>query len=110
MVILVSFFLLAGAFFALVAAIGIIRMPDLYCQLHAATKAGAFGACLILIALGLAAPTPRTWLQGAMIIGFFYLTAPLAALMVGKLGLLQGIKLWKPKEAKARKPSTKENS
>ena len=31
--------LLAGAFFALVAAIGIARLPDLYTRMHAASKA-----------------------------------------------------------------------
>ena len=33
-------FVLVGAVFGLLAAIGIVRLPDLYTRLHAASKAG----------------------------------------------------------------------
>ena len=36
--ILVSIFLLIGAFFMLVGGIGMIRLPDLFMRLHAPTK------------------------------------------------------------------------
>ena len=42
--IVVAILIVLGAFFAFVAALGIVRMPDLYTRMHAATKAGAFGA------------------------------------------------------------------
>jgi monovalent cation/proton antiporter MnhG/PhaG subunit len=42
---------LAGAFFMLVAAIGVLRMPDLLMRMHAATKAGTLGAGLLLVAV-----------------------------------------------------------
>ena len=79
-------FLIAGALFALVAAIGVVRMPDLFCRMHAATKAGAFGVALILIGLCLTLPSLRVILQSLLIIAFFYLTAPVAAHMIGRIG------------------------
>ena len=94
--IIASILLLTGALFALVAAIGIVRMPDIYCRMHAATKAGAFGVSLILLALCVALPTLRVCIQSILIIGFFYLTAPVAAHLIGRVGIVQKLPLWKP--------------
>ncbi|CDZ99150.1 Na(+)/H(+) antiporter subunit G [Jeotgalicoccus saudimassiliensis] len=46
---LITFFLIAGAFFTVVAAVGIIRLPDTYTRLHAASKSSTFGVGLTLI-------------------------------------------------------------
>jgi multicomponent Na+:H+ antiporter subunit G len=43
-----SALLLLGALFSLIAAIGVLRLPDLYTRMHAASKAGAVGGGLIL--------------------------------------------------------------
>lgn len=91
-----SILLIFGATFALVAAIGIVRMPDIYCRMHAATKAGAFGVSLILLALCVAVPTLRVIIQSILIIAFFYLTAPIAAHLIGRVGINQKLPFWKP--------------
>ena len=95
-VIIASTLLLVGALFALIAAIGIVRMPDIYCRMHAATKAGAFGVSLILLALCVALPTLRVCIQSILIIAFFYLTAPVAAHLIGRIGIVRKLPLWKP--------------
>ena len=51
-----------GAGFSLIAAIGVLRLPDLYTRLHAASKAGAIGAGLIFLAVAVAS------LDGAVIL------------------------------------------
>lgn len=96
MIIIASTLLLSGSLFALIAAIGIVRMPDIYCRMHAATKAGAFGVSLILLALCVALPTIRVFIQSILIIGFFYLTAPVAAHMIGRVGMTRKLPFWKP--------------
>ncbi len=95
-VIIASILLLVGALFGLIAAIGIVRMPDIYCRMHAATKAGAFGVSLILLALCVALPTLRVCIQSILIIAFFYLTAPVAAHLIGRIGIVRKLPLWKP--------------
>ncbi len=45
--------LLIGASFSPIAGIGLIRLPDVYLRMHAATKAGTLGAGLVLVALAL---------------------------------------------------------
>lgn len=96
MMIIASTLLLLGSLFALIAAIGVVRMPDIYCRMHAATKAGAFGVSLILLALCVALPTLRVFVQSLLIVGFFYLTAPVAAHLIGRVGIKRKLPLWKP--------------
>lgn len=93
--ILASALLLSGAAFALIASIGVVRMPDLYCRTHAATKAGAFGVSLLLLGLITALPTLPVIIQSLMIIGFFYLTAPVAAHMIGRVALQRKVNWWR---------------
>jgi multicomponent Na+:H+ antiporter subunit G len=77
--IIISTLMLAGAFFILVAAIGIVRFKDLYSRLHASTKAPSFGIFLIVLGVSLFFNMPIVYLKGFFIIVFVYLTAPLAA-------------------------------
>ncbi len=94
MTLLATILILMGAFFSLIAALGVVRMPDLYCRMHAATKAGAFGLTLILIALCILAPDLRVIIQSVLIIIFFYLTAPIAGQMIGRAASLRNIPTW----------------
>ncbi len=94
MIVLASILILLGALFSLIAALGVVRMPDLYCRMHAATKAGAFGLSLILIALCVLVPEPRVIIQSMLIIGFFYLTTPIAGQMIGRAAITRGIPFW----------------
>jgi len=95
MTILASILILAGALFSLIAALGIVRMPDLYCRMHAATKAGAFGLSLILIGICFLVPEPRVIIQSLLIVAFFYLTTPIAGQMIGRAAIIRGIPFWK---------------
>lgn len=99
MTIITSMFLLVGAAFAFIAALGVVRMPDLYCRTHAATKAGAFGLSLMLIGIVITMPELRVIIQALMIIGFFYLTAPVAAHMVGRVALQRKVNWWRRADA-----------
>lgn len=100
MIILISTFLLVGCLFALLAAIGVVRMPDIYCRMHSATKAGAFGSALILIAVMIAHPSPRVLIECLAILFFFYLTAPIAAHLVGRVCYRSKLPIWKPGKKK----------
>ncbi len=42
--------LLVGASFMLLAAVGLLRLPDLLTRMHATTKAAALGVILIMLA------------------------------------------------------------
>lgn len=85
----------AGLFFMLVAAIGVLRMPDLFTRMHAATKASTLGISGILLAALVyfqAAGTVTT--RVVLIILFFFLTAPVGAHALGRAAYLCGVQLW----------------
>ncbi|MFN3661980.1 monovalent cation/H(+) antiporter subunit G [Yoonia sp.] len=82
--ILVGVFLLIGSFFALVAAIGIFRLPDVLMRMHASTKAGTLGSSLILIGCAIFYADGATTTRVIATIVFLMLTAPIAAHMLGR--------------------------
>ncbi|GAA5154313.1 monovalent cation/H(+) antiporter subunit G [Nocardioides marinquilinus] len=82
--------LLLGALFSLVAAIGIVRLPDLLTRMHAATKPQVLG--LLLVALGLTLVL-RDWSAVAvlaLVVFAQFTTAPVAAHMVGRASYRAG--------------------
>lgn len=86
--------LLAGSFLILVAAIGLVRMPDVFCRMHATTKAGALGCGLTLAAgvfhfdeLGVATRALAT-------IVFILLTAPIGAHLLARASYRVGRPMW----------------
>ncbi len=82
--IVVGLFLIAGAAFVLVAAIGIVRLPDLLTRMHASTKAGTLGALLVLVGLALHVGTGEVVSKVVATSLFLLLTAPIAAHMIGR--------------------------
>jgi multicomponent Na+:H+ antiporter subunit G len=85
--------LLAGSLFALVAAIGIVRLPDLYTRMHAASKAGTVGSGLLLLAAGLYSGELAILVRAVAGFIFFLLTAPVAAHLLAKAAHQTGHRL-----------------
>ena len=79
MTIIISFLLISGSAFVLLAALGTLRFPDMLSWIHATTKATSFGLLLILTGLGLFFNNPIIYFKAFLVIVFIYLTAPLAA-------------------------------
>lgn len=87
---------LLGAFFALVAAIGILRMPDLLMRMHAATKAGTLGAGLLLLAVAVSFGDSGVTVRALAAVVFLFLTAPIAAHVIGRAAYYAGrVQLWR---------------
>jgi len=91
---IVASLLIAGAFFAFIAALGVNRLPDFYMRLHAATKAGAFGASLLLVATAIHFGSLRSIITSLLIIVFFYLTTPIAAQAIAQVAYRRNVGLW----------------
>ncbi len=91
---LVIAFLLGGAFFMLIAAVGIIRLPDLPTRMHASTKAGAMGAILVMGGVAFSFMEWLAFARGAAIVFFIILTTPIAAHAIGRAGYFVGVPLW----------------
>ncbi len=85
--------LLAGAGFAFVAAVGIIRLPDVYTRMHAAAKAGTVGSGLLLLATGLQSGDPAILARAFAGFVFFILTAPVSAHLLARAAHHAGCEL-----------------
>jgi len=82
--IIVGLMLVGGAFFALVASVGILRLKDVYMRTHAASKAGTLGSGVMLLALALYAGDLGVFTRAIAGVVFFLLTAPISAHLVAK--------------------------
>jgi multicomponent Na+:H+ antiporter subunit G len=82
--------LLLGALLALIAAIGVLRFPDVLTRMHSATKPQVLGLLLILLGLGLRLRDPGT-VGILLLVALFQLaTAPIASHMVGRSAFRSG--------------------
>ena len=86
--------MLLGASFLLLAAVGIVRMPDLFTRMQTATKASTLGISLILLAAAFRLEDYAVALRAILTISFFFVTAPVAAHMIGRAAYFVGVPLW----------------
>lgn len=83
--------LLSGVALALLAAVGILRLPDLYDRMHAATKPATLGMVLLLSGTALRLDEPRDIAKLALVAGLLFLTAPVGAHMIGRAAHRAGV-------------------
>ena len=76
--------ILAGSIFSLLAAIGILRLPDLFTRMHAASKAGTMGAGLMFLAVALISFNGSVILRAFVGFLFVLLTAPVSAHLLAR--------------------------
>ncbi len=93
--VVVGCLLVIGAAFALTASIGLLRLPDLYTRMHAASKAGTLGSCVMLIALAVHSVDQSIITRALAGVIFFLLTAPISAHLLAKAAYAAGYTLWK---------------
>lgn len=96
--------LAAGGFFCIVGGIGLIRMPDFYTRMHAASVTETLGADLILLGLILQAGFTLVAAKLAMIGLLIFFASPTASHALARAAMLRGLK---PRLADAEGASSK---
>ncbi|NSX53312.1 monovalent cation/H(+) antiporter subunit G [Parasulfitobacter algicola] len=91
--VLIGCLALVGAFFAFIAALGILRLPDVLVRMHASTKAGTLACGLIMAGAALFFADATVTFRVIAIVLFLLLTAPVAAHMIGRAAVRTGVKL-----------------
>ena len=91
--ILGTVFIICGLFFLIVAAVGVAKLPDIYCRSHAVGKAMTLGIILLLLSLGLLVETVAWW-KIVLAISFQLATIPVASHLLCLIGYTRGIKRW----------------
>lgn len=84
-----------GTLFILLAAIGLLRMPDLFLRISVTTKAATLGVGLILAGMALHFHETSITTRAIAIIVFLLLTAPIGAHLIGRASYFVGVPLWK---------------
>ncbi|MCY6412924.1 MULTISPECIES: Na+/H+ antiporter subunit G [Acinetobacter] len=85
---IVSFFVVFGAFFMLVGSIGMIRLPDLFMRLHAPTKSSTLGLGSFLIAAMIFSATQGRFGFAELLITLFaFITAPVSANLMAQAAI-----------------------
>lgn len=96
--------LAAGGFFCIVGGIGLVRMPDFYTRMHAASVTETLGAGLLLLAMmvhaGLSLVTAKLVILGLLV----FFTSPAATHALAKAGMTRGIE---PLQGPQERPPSK---
>lgn len=87
--------LIAGLVFLGFGTLGLLRMPDLYCRTHAATKCDALGAGLTLLGLALMSTSPGDALRILALIALVLVASPTAGHALTRAAWHVGVAPWK---------------
>lgn len=88
-------FIIIGLAFDFFGCLGLVRLPDVYNRLQAATKCVTLGTCGILFGTFLMVGFTGAGLKALLCILFILLTSPTSAHALARGSHKGGVKLWK---------------
>ena len=86
--------LILGATLALLASIGVLRMPDVFTRMQASTKASTLGLGCLLVSLALRNPQLSFVIRAASIAAFMLMTSAVAAHVIARAASFGSAPLW----------------
>ncbi len=84
-----------GVAFTMLGCLGLVRFPDLYNRMQAATKCVTLGTCGIMVGIFLLSGFCTLGIKALVCAVFVLITMPVAAHALGRGSLVFGIRLWK---------------
>ena len=86
-----------GVLLFVLAAVGIVRLPDVYARLNATTKAAALGIVLVLLGALLLLPeaSTATTVKVLLAVVLQLATAPVGAYAIARSTYRAGVPLWR---------------
>jgi multicomponent Na+:H+ antiporter subunit G len=93
--------ILAGSFFTVVGAVGLLRMPEVFSRMHAASVTDTLGVGLLLLGMMLQAGFTLVTLKLVFLAALFFFTAPVVTHALARACLHEKIK---PLLAEDRRP------
>jgi multicomponent Na+:H+ antiporter subunit G len=83
-----------GIFLFASGTLGLIRLPDFYCRMHATGKCDTLGALLALLGLVVYNGFNLVSLKIIFIVVFIFVANPTATHAIGRAALVNGVKPW----------------
>ena len=87
-------FVIVGILFNIVGCIGLVRLPDVYNRLQAATKCVTLGTCCVVLGAVMIVGNAPSVMKGLVCVGFVLITSPTAAHALSRGAHASGVKLW----------------
>ncbi len=82
-----------GTALGVLSAVGILRMPDVYIRLQVASKASSLGIALLMVGVAAHFDDLSVTVRALLVVIFLFLTAPVAAHVIGRAAYLTGAPL-----------------
>jgi len=89
-----AWMIVMGLLFDLMGTIGLVRLPDIYSRLQAATKCVTLGTCMILIGLLVRSGFNALGVKALLGAAFVLLTTPVGAHAIARGAHVAGVRLW----------------
>jgi len=106
--ILSGLLVIIGVFLFASGTLGLIRLPDFYCRMHATGKCDTLGALLTLMGLALYNGFNLVSLKIIFIVIFIFVANPTATHAIGRAALVNGVKPWIKEPERDNSPNASE--
>jgi multicomponent Na+:H+ antiporter subunit G len=83
-----------GILFDLFGCVGLVRLPDIYNRLQAATKCVTLGTCMILVGVAICLGDGEITAKALICAAFVLITSPVGAHALARAAHRSGIRLW----------------
>jgi multicomponent Na+:H+ antiporter subunit G len=93
--ILIAYLIVQGALLCLIAALGTLRLPDVYTRMHASSKGSTLGVASVLLGVFFYYWFINGEISGKVLLGivFIFLTVPVGSHLLGRAAYNSGVKL-----------------
>jgi len=91
---LTGFLVLIGAMLVLLAAVGVLRLPDTFTRMQASTKASTLGLACLLAGTAIQLAEVSSLIRAISIGAFVMLTSPVSTHVIARAAYLMRVPLW----------------
>ncbi len=88
-------FIAAGLFFLIVAAIGVVRLPDVFSRSHAVSLTDSLGTFLMLVGIALHEGLDKNTMKILAVLALLYILNPVISHAALRAAIRSGLKPWK---------------
>ena len=92
--ILAIIFIVAGLFFMIVSAVGVVRLRDVFSRSHAVSLTDSLGAFLMLVGIAFHEGLGTNMLKILVVLALLYILNPVIAHATVRAALRSGLKPW----------------
>jgi multicomponent Na+:H+ antiporter subunit G len=101
---------IVGSAFAFLAALGVVRMPDVFTRMQASTKASTLGLGCLLVGSALQLADLASIIRLVSIGAFIFLTTPVSAHVIARASYRANVSLWEGTVLDERRAPSKPDS